>query len=59
MLWNVLMTAAAVGCLGWGLVNAAENRHLRARLAKFDRVKGKGGRFVSKSTPFESWMAGK
>ena len=46
-MWDVLLFGAAVGVLAWGLINSVENRGLREKLAKFDRVKGANGRFVS------------
>jgi len=46
-MWDMLLVGAAIGLLFWGLINSVENRGLREKLAKFERVKDERGRFVS------------
>ncbi len=60
-MWYVLLSGAAVGfgALVWGL--EVQNAELRRKLARFDRIHGDTGRFVSQTTqamPLKSFLAG-
>lgn len=57
-MWDILLYGAAVGALAWGVINSSENRALKEKLARFERVHGAKGRFVSmrKKSPIEKFM---